>query len=115
MDVTRFRSFAERYVIERASTFKSDTEMQDAWSAVERAKSIYKHIENVAEVEARKDMVSGGEATQGPQASPGNTGAFASAQTLAQKIGIARRAIGVAGPQGPGAINSSSWTGRKSP
>ena len=62
MDVTRFRLFAERYVIERASTFKADTEMQDAWSAVERAKSIYKHIENVAEVEARKDQ--GGDANK---------------------------------------------------
>ena len=112
MDVTRFRSFAERYVIERASTFKSDTEMQDAWSAVERAKSIYKHIENVAEVEACKDIVSGGEATQAPQASPGNTGAYS---TLAQKVTSARRAIATLGPQGPAAINSQSWTGRKSP
>jgi hypothetical protein len=72
MDVTRFRSFAERYVIERASTFKGDTEMEDAWNAVERAKSIYKHIENVANVEDAKDLKqehatrSQGMATQGP-------------------------------------------------
>src|ERR1035437_10848196 len=55
MDVTRFRSFAERYVIERASTFKGETDMEDAWNAVERAKTIYKHIENVASVEDDKD------------------------------------------------------------
>ena len=39
---TRFRSFAERYVIERASGFKSDT---DAWTAVQDAIRIYRMIE----------------------------------------------------------------------
>ena len=39
---TRFRSFAERYVIERASGFKSDT---DAWTAVQDAMRIYKMIQ----------------------------------------------------------------------
>ena len=39
---TRFRSFAERYVIERASGFKSDT---DAWTAVQDAMRIYRMIE----------------------------------------------------------------------
>ena len=39
---TRFRSFAERYVIERASGFKSDT---DAWTAVQDAMRVYKMIE----------------------------------------------------------------------
>src|ERR1035437_7663708 len=70
MDVTRFRSFAERYVIERASTFKGETEMEDAWNAVERAKTIYKHIENVATVEDDKDhqvaQQAMSNATQGP-------------------------------------------------
>jgi hypothetical protein len=113
MDVTRFRSFAERYVIERASTFKADTEMQDAWSAVERAKSIYKHIENVADVEARKDQ--GGAPTERSQSSPGNTGTIqGTVQSLAAKIASARRAV-IQGPSGPPAINSQSWTGRKSP
>lgn len=39
---TRFRSFAERYVIERASGFKSDT---DAWTAVQDAMRVYRMIE----------------------------------------------------------------------
>ena len=39
---TRFRSFVERYVIERASGFKSDT---DAWTAVQDAMRIYRMIE----------------------------------------------------------------------
>ena len=39
---TRFRSFAERYVIERASGFKSDI---DAWTAVRDAMRVYKMIE----------------------------------------------------------------------
>jgi hypothetical protein len=39
---TRFRSFAERYVIERASGFKSDT---DAWTAVQEARRVYRMIE----------------------------------------------------------------------
>ena len=38
---TRFRSFAERYVIERASGFKSDT---DAWTAVQDAMRVYRMI-----------------------------------------------------------------------
>jgi hypothetical protein len=112
MDVTRFRSFAERYVIERASTFKNDTEMQDAWSAVERAKSIYKHIENVANVENDKDMreehatrSQGMQATQGP---PGATGMTGPSQT------IARHPIGTR-VLAPPANNSQSWTRRNSP
>jgi hypothetical protein len=106
MDVTRFRSFAERYVIERAGTFKADTEMQDAWNAVERAKSIYKHIENVANVEA--DRVSGGEATQAPQSGPGLPGSLA--VSARPRITTPQSIVAV-----PPAINSQSWTGRKSP
>jgi hypothetical protein len=110
MDVTRFRSFAERYVIERASTFKADTEMQDAWSAVERAKSIYKHIENVAEVEARKDqkVAMPDKDHRQHRATQGNTGTV---QALAQRVIAARRAMQSA--QIAPAINSQSWTGRK--
>lgn len=49
-DETRFRSFAERYVIERASTFRVGgvDEMEDAWNAVARAKTIYNHIREKA-------------------------------------------------------------------
>lgn len=45
-DELRFRSFAERYVIERASTFRvgGNEELEDAWNAVARAKTLYNHI-----------------------------------------------------------------------
>lgn len=47
----RFRSFAERYVIERASTFRSgEHELEDAWSCVERAKKAYGMIADQARV-----------------------------------------------------------------
>ena len=45
---TRFRSFAERYVIERASSFKEDTEQNDAWKAILQAKTVYKMIHGIA-------------------------------------------------------------------
>lgn len=50
LDETRFRSFAERYVIERASTFRvgGNDELEDAWNAVARAKTIYNHIREKA-------------------------------------------------------------------
>jgi len=42
---TRFRSFAERYLIERATFFRQgEGELEDAWMCVERAKTLYKHI-----------------------------------------------------------------------
>ena len=43
-DTTRFRSFAERYVIERASSFRVGHEKEDAWSAIKDADRIYKMI-----------------------------------------------------------------------
>lgn len=100
MDVTRFRSFAERYVIERASLFKGETEMEDAWNAVERAKTIYNHIENVAMVEAAKDLA--GISGQGQV-------------TQAGALQGSAAATGMAGKISPPPINSQSWTGRKSP
>lgn len=44
---TRFQSFAERYIIERAGQFKLGNEKQDAWNAILDAKSIYGMIEGV--------------------------------------------------------------------
>lgn len=45
---TRFRSFAERYVIERASSFKVGNEDADGWEAIQRAKTAYKQIAMMA-------------------------------------------------------------------
>lgn len=44
----RFRSFAERYVIERASTFRKGSEDEDGWDALQRAKSLYKQIDRMS-------------------------------------------------------------------
>lgn len=41
-EVKRFRSFAERYVIERAAQFRADHELEDAWECVSAAKTVYK-------------------------------------------------------------------------
>lgn len=114
MDVSRFRSFAERYVIERASTFKVETEIEDAWSAVERAKTIYKHIDKVAEVEqAQEYALNAGNATNPrPQGATGCVGPL----TPSRAPGIARRVIAAAqagAVKHSPAINSQSWTGRK--
>ena len=46
---TRFRSFAERYVIERASTFRVGHEDEDGWIAVQRAKTAYKQIAEIGQ------------------------------------------------------------------
>jgi len=40
----RFRSFAERYVVERARTFDQARLEDDAWRAVTEARTIYKMI-----------------------------------------------------------------------
>jgi len=43
----RFRSFAERYLIERASTFRTDKIDEDTWKCILDAKRAYKQIEQV--------------------------------------------------------------------
>lgn len=44
----RFRSFTERYLIERASMFRAGHEQQDAWLCIQDAKRIYKMIEQAS-------------------------------------------------------------------
>lgn len=44
---TRYRSFAERYVVERASTFRPGHEEEDAWKAAMSAKTAYNMIREV--------------------------------------------------------------------
>jgi len=43
---TRFRSFAERYLIERAKTFHTEEELEDGWKAIEDAKKLYVMVES---------------------------------------------------------------------
>ena len=47
-DFDRFRSFAERYVIERASSFRTGYEQDDAWTAILDAKAVYHQISEQA-------------------------------------------------------------------
>lgn len=44
-DEARVRSFIERYVIERASTFRQDKEQEDGWKTIQMGISLYKMIE----------------------------------------------------------------------
>ena len=46
-DLDKFRSFAERYVIERAASFRKGFEKEDGWEAIQTARSLYKMIEGV--------------------------------------------------------------------
>ena len=45
----RFRSFAERYIVERASTFTKSKEREEAWAATLDAKTIYQNIARAAQ------------------------------------------------------------------
>ena len=42
----RFRSFVERYVVERAGSFRPGYEKEDGWLAVEDARVLFDHINN---------------------------------------------------------------------
>lgn len=64
----RFRSFAERYVIERAPTFRTGHEQQDAWAAMLDARSIYTGIKSVGAAHF------GPQDTQAPPAGAGIAG-----------------------------------------
>lgn len=62
-DFDRFRSFAERYVVERATHFTKGKEREDAWQATLDAKTIYANIARSAkDVEPEVSL---------PQSSPG--------------------------------------------
>lgn len=45
----RFRSFAERYIIARASFFRVNHETEDAWKCLLDAKRVYKMAERMGE------------------------------------------------------------------
>lgn len=61
-DFDRFRSFTERYVIERAGSFRTGFEQEDAFAAVLDAKGIYNNIAAQAKYMDRPEQ---GEITQG--------------------------------------------------
>lgn len=53
----RFRSFVERYVIERAAFFRVDPEghMEDQWQCIQDAKRVYALIKRVGEGAANEE------------------------------------------------------------
>jgi len=67
-DEERYRSFAERYVIERASTFRKDHEQEDAFKAYQDALSIFRNISEVAKqkFQVQVQQESGTEQEPGP-------------------------------------------------
>ena len=71
--IDRFQSFAERYVIERASHYRGGNEQQDAWQALQDAKKIYDMIgeatrlRNAAETPDQQAPVQNGGAGQPAQ------------------------------------------------
>lgn len=55
-DITRWRSFAERYLVERAAAFEPGKEVEGIWTEVNNALSAYEHIYHVGMANAGKPM-----------------------------------------------------------
>lgn len=55
-DVTRWRSFAERYLIERAATFEPGEEVKGIWQETLNALTAYQHIYHVGMANDGKDI-----------------------------------------------------------
>lgn len=71
----RFRSFAERYVIERALNFRPGHEQEDAWAAMLDAKGIYAQIRGLGAASFGVQDSNPGQATQAaPSAALGTGG-----------------------------------------
>lgn len=59
VEVTRFRSFAERYLIARAPLFDPDPVKEDAqvWACLLRARTAYRKIEGLAKTALNAETV----------------------------------------------------------
>lgn len=55
-DITRWRSFAERYLVERAAAFEPGKEIEGIWTEVNNALSAYEHIYHVGKVNDGKPI-----------------------------------------------------------
>lgn len=69
----RFRSFAERYVVERAAHFRVGFEQDDAWKAILDAKTIYGQI--AAHAHTSQDAIDAQAMGNSAQNPVGQTGA----------------------------------------
>jgi phage terminase Nu1 subunit (DNA packaging protein) len=56
-DYTRFRSFAERYLIERASTFTKGNQQREAHEEVLNARAMFRMIESVDRAQETEAML----------------------------------------------------------
>lgn len=54
--VDRFRSFAERYLVARAASFRVGNELQDAWNTVQDASKVYDMIEREGLVKREAEL-----------------------------------------------------------
>lgn len=122
-DFDRFRSFAERYVIERAPSFTKGKEREEAWEATMDAKTIYGNIGRMAADAEPVIFPSGNQsgAAQAPTqqaAQPaGNSVLIASNQPLHPNRPMQYRSMpappAVTAPVTSEAVQSSAWTGRE--
>lgn len=87
-DFDRFRSFAERYTIERAGHFRIGFEREDAWQTLLDAKTIYGNIASQAKYADAPVMMEG--AGQHPQQGPTPQSPYGG-----------NRLVGATGPAGP--------------
>ena len=84
-DYDRFRSFAERYVVERAGSFRTGFEQEDAFAAVLDAKGIYN---NIAAQAKYMDQPEQGETTQSPLQGAGQQAAPNAFNPIPPRTGI---------------------------
>jgi hypothetical protein len=99
-DFDRFRSFAERYVVERAGSFRTGFEQEDAFAAVLDAKGIYN---NIAAQAKYMDQPEQAETTQSPLQGAGQQAAPNAFNPLSPRRGI-RSPAGASGAIGTGKL-----------
>lgn len=101
----RFRSFCERYVIERASSFRQGHEEEDQWTAMLNAKSAYRKIQAMGRGIAAEDEALRARA----QAEEEQLRAKGQGQSAGMMAGGATTHRMFGKPQAP--VNSKQWTG----
>lgn len=112
----RFRSFAERYVIARAATFRAGQEDEDGWAAALQAKSLYRKMEAMGRGVTKEDI-----AMQGPDTPPDPQAQGQMAYSGPVLRGAAGSVVGATAAQlihpnnipmpKNNTVNSKNWTG----
>lgn len=89
-DLVRWRSFAERYIVERARTFEVGRERDGIFLETQNALMAYQHIYNVGMVQEGK-MPSTASVLAGAGPPPNPPGTAAERETLMERV---RRSVG---------------------